>query len=92
MATLRSRRRIAVGKRLQVYQTPDIVVSFDPNLCTHSGVCLRGLPSVFDIRRKRWVRPERASPEAVAATVAECPSGALQIRHPGASGTTGGNG
>jgi uncharacterized Fe-S cluster protein YjdI len=41
------------------------------------------LPQVFDIREKRWVRPELATPEEVIAQVARCPSGALQIRKPG---------
>jgi uncharacterized Fe-S cluster protein YjdI len=67
-----------MSKRLQVYETPDITVTFDPNLCVHSGVCVRGLPLVFDVTRKRWIRPELASPNDVAAQVSLCPSGALQ--------------
>lgn len=67
-------------KRLQVYETPEITVTFDPNLCKHTGVCLMGLPEVFDVRRKRWVRPEAASAAEVAAQVARCPSGALQYQ------------
>ena len=67
-------------KRVQSYETPEIVVTFDPNICIHSGVCVRGLPAVFDVRRKRWVQPERASAAEVAAQVARCPSGALQAR------------
>lgn len=67
-------------KRLQVYDTPEITVTFDPNLCIHSGVCVRGLPEVFDVRRKHWVRPELAPVAEVAAQVARCPSGALQYR------------
>jgi len=66
--------------RLQVYDTPEITVTFDPDVCIHSGVCVRGLPAVFDVRRKHWVRPELASAEAVAAQVARCPSGALQCQ------------
>jgi uncharacterized Fe-S cluster protein YjdI len=73
-----------VTGRLQVYETPGITVSFDPAVCIHSGVCLRGLPAVFDIKQKRWVRPERAAPGDVAAQVARCPSGALQYRIPAA--------
>lgn len=46
------------GKRLQVYTAPGITVSFDPDLCVHSGVCLMGLPAVFDVRRRRWIRPQ----------------------------------
>jgi len=67
-----------MAKRVQVYETERITVTFDPNVCTHSGVCIRGLPAVFDVRRKHWVRPELATPDEVAAQVARCPSGALQ--------------
>jgi len=70
-------------KRLQTYEAPGIVVTFDPNICIHSGVCVRGLPLVFDVRRKRWVQPEHAPAAEVAAQVARCPSGALQSRLPG---------
>lgn len=71
-----------MGKRLQVYETEGITVTFDPNICQHSGVCVRTLPAVFDVRRRRWVRPELASAEQVAAAVRACPSGALQYRLP----------
>jgi uncharacterized Fe-S cluster protein YjdI len=67
-------------KRLQVYETPDITVTFEPEICIHSGVCLRGLPAVFDVNRKRWIRPELAAADEVAAQVARCPSGALQYQ------------
>ena len=64
--------------RLQTYKSPDITVTFDPTVCTHSGACVRGLPSVFDIRQKRWIRLEGASPDEIDAQVARCPSGALR--------------
>ncbi len=67
-------------KHLQTYETDEIIVTFDPNVCIHSGVCLRGLPKVFDIKRKRWVVPEAAPAADVAAQVARCPSGALQYQ------------
>jgi uncharacterized Fe-S cluster protein YjdI len=69
-------------KRLQVYEEPEITVTFDPNICIHSGICVRGLPAVFDVKRARWVRPDLADPQAVADQVAKCPSGALQVRWP----------
>jgi uncharacterized Fe-S cluster protein YjdI len=69
-------------KRLQRYETPAITVTFDLNRCIHAGDCVRGLPAVFDVKRKRWVRPELASPDEVAAQVARCPSGALQFQWP----------
>jgi uncharacterized Fe-S cluster protein YjdI len=69
-----------MSKPIQTYKAPGITVTFDPNACQHTGICVRGLPLVFDITRKRWVRPELATPEEVAAQVARCPSGALQYR------------
>ena len=72
-------------KRLQTYATPDVTVTFDPNVCRHTGVCLRALPAVFDVRRKRWIAPAAASAVEVRAAVEKCPSGALQ-HGPGRSG------
>jgi uncharacterized Fe-S cluster protein YjdI len=67
-------------KRVQVYETPAVTVTFDPAICEHAAICLSGLPAVFDVTRKRWIRPELAPAEEVIAQVARCPSGALQIR------------
>jgi len=72
-----------MGRRLQVYETAEITVTFEPARCIHSGHCVRGLPAVFDIRRRRWVAPEAAPADTVAAQVARCPSGALQSYRPG---------
>ena len=72
-----------MATRLQVYETPEITVTFEPALCRHTGICLRGLHAVFDIRRKRWVAPEAAPVDDVHAQVARCPSGALKSYRPG---------
>ncbi len=72
-----------MSRRLQVYETPDITVTFEPEVCRHSGVCVRGLPAVFDVKRKRWVRPEAAPADAVEAQIRRCPSGALKSYRPG---------
>lgn len=68
-----------MSKRLQVYEADGVLVTFDPNVCIHSAICIRSLPAVFDVSEKRWIRPEQATVDEVAATVAKCPSGALQI-------------
>lgn len=65
-------------KRIQSYSAPGITVTFDPNVCIHAAVCVKGLPAVFDVKRKRWIQPEHASVDEVAAQVRRCPSGALQ--------------
>lgn len=73
-------------KRLQLYETDEIAVTFDRNVCRHTGVCIRGLPAVFDVKRKRWIRPELATAEEVAAQIRLCPSGALQYSMKGGTG------
>jgi len=62
------------------YQSGDVVVSFDGDVCIHSEECVRGLPKVFDTAKKPWIQPGNAAPEDVRAAVARCPSGALQFR------------
>jgi uncharacterized Fe-S cluster protein YjdI len=81
-----------MSTRLQVYDTPDVTVTFDPTICIHSGICLRGLPAVFDIRQKRWIKPDAALVDEVRAQVGRCPSGALQAYGPGEFVREGGQG
>ena len=67
-------------KRLQTYTAPGITVTFDPNLCLHAAACLRALPQVFDVSKRRWVAPENASVDEVCAAIDRCPTGALAYR------------
>ena len=66
-------------KRLQTYSAPGITVTFDPNVCIHSAVCLNSLPAVFDVSRRKWIKADAATAEEVAAAIRKCPSGALQF-------------
>src|SRR2546423_838806 len=72
-----------VSGRIQTYHSAEIAVTFDPSKCGHTGVCLRGLPAVFDTHRPRWIRVDAASADEVAAQVAQCPTGALQATRQG---------
>jgi uncharacterized Fe-S cluster protein YjdI len=67
-----------MSKRLQTYTVEGITVTFDPDVCTHSGRCVRGLPAVFDVSRKRWIHADAVPPDQVAAQILRCPSGALK--------------
>ena len=67
-----------MGTRLQTYEGDGITVTFDPAICIHSGKCVRGLPAVFDVKRKRWIDIGAASADEIATQVARCPPGALQ--------------
>jgi len=62
---------------IQEYKHAAIIVRFDPRICVHSGVCVRGLPAVFDLKKKPWVNVEGSSADAIAEQIKRCPSGAL---------------
>jgi uncharacterized Fe-S cluster protein YjdI len=66
------------------YATEEIVVEWEPRLCSHSRNCVRSLPQVFDETRRPWVAVDAASADKVEAAVARCPSGALRTRRVGA--------
>lgn len=59
------------------YETEQIVVHWDSSRCIHSANCLQGLPQVFDVRRRPWIRVDSATADEIAATVDTCPSHAL---------------
>jgi uncharacterized Fe-S cluster protein YjdI/CDGSH-type Zn-finger protein len=64
----------------KVYRGQDIEVSFDLDVCIHVGECLRGQPSVFQLKRRPWALPDLAPAEEVAEVIRRCPSGALLYR------------
>jgi uncharacterized Fe-S cluster protein YjdI len=65
------------------YSNGEVVVVWQPDLCIHSGNCARGLPRVFDPRRRPWIDASAASTGEIVAQVAKCPSGALSIEREG---------
>jgi uncharacterized Fe-S cluster protein YjdI len=67
------------------YHGNNITVTFDATLCIHAAACVRGLPEVFDTKRKPWILADAGEPEQVAQIVRKCPTGALEYG-PGESG------
>ena len=61
------------------YTNGEVTILWRPELCKHSGVCFRGLPQVFDPRRRPWIDPEAATTAEIEAQVKRCPSGALSL-------------
>lgn len=61
------------------YSNGDITVVWQPSLCVHSAICARGLPKVFDPRRRPWVILDGYETETIVDQVERCPSGALSI-------------
>ncbi len=72
-----------------MYTGPIVNVSYDAEICEHSGVCVRGMPSVFNTAKRPWIDPGVADTGDLAArlrdVVSRCPSGALRIHEPDAN-------
>lgn len=65
---------------IKEYTNGKITVLWKPDQSIHSGICLRGLPKVFDLKQKPWVNMDAASSEDIVNLVKECPSKALLIK------------
>jgi uncharacterized Fe-S cluster protein YjdI len=61
------------------YTNGDVTIIWQNEKCIHSGICFRGLPEVFDPRKKPWITPENSASEKIIEQVKKCPSGALSI-------------
>lgn len=73
----------------KTYYGPLVDVSFDRPVCQHAAECVRGMPSVFNTKRRPWIDPGVAeikeSADLLREVVGRCPSGALRIEeHQGA--------
>jgi CDGSH-type Zn-finger protein/uncharacterized Fe-S cluster protein YjdI len=65
--------------KFQEHVGEKITVRYDVKRCIHAAECVKGLPAVFDVKRKPWIDPNAASADAIAEVVSRCPSGALQF-------------
>ena len=61
----------------RAYENGEIRVIWRPELCAHSGVCVRGLPAAFRPRERPWIEIHGAPSDRIATQVDQCPSGAL---------------
>jgi uncharacterized Fe-S cluster protein YjdI len=67
-----------MGKEMvKHYSNGELTVVWKPNLCIHSGICVKTLPKVYNTKERPWVKPENASTEELKAQIRKCPSGAL---------------
>lgn len=66
------------------YSNGEIEVVWRAGRCIHSTVCFRGLPRVFDPRRRPWVDVAGATTEEIVRQASACPSGALTYLRAGA--------
>ena len=62
------------------YTNGEITILWQAEKCTHSGICVKTLPTVYDPKDRPWIKMENATSEELMAQVAKCPSGALSIK------------
>jgi uncharacterized Fe-S cluster protein YjdI len=62
------------------YSNGETTIVWKPELCIHSGVCVKTLPRVYNPKERPWIKPENATTQEIIDQVANCPSGALSIK------------
>lgn len=64
----------------KTYTTEDLTVMWQPHKCIHSAICFKGLPMVFDPRKRPWINITGAPKNDIIAQVKRCPSAALSFQ------------
>jgi uncharacterized Fe-S cluster protein YjdI len=64
----------------KTYSNGEVTIVWKPSICTHSGICFKGLGEVFDPRKRPWITPENSTTERIVDQVKKCPSGALTLQ------------
>ncbi len=67
-----------MSKKIVEYKADDITILWEPELCTHAGICVKTLPNVYNPKDRPWVKPEFATTDELIKQIDACPSGALK--------------
>lgn len=62
---------------IKKYSNDEVTVVWQPAKCIHSAICFKGLPHVFDPRKRPWVTLENGQTAEIIEQIKACPSGAL---------------
>lgn len=62
------------------YTNGEITIVWKPDVCIHSGICVKTLPKVYKPNERPWIQMEHATSQEMIDQVAKCPSGALSIK------------
>tara|TARA_B100000780_G_scaffold267800_1_gene225206 strand:+ start:1793 stop:1996 length:204 start_codon:yes stop_codon:yes gene_type:complete len=62
------------------YTNGEITILWKPELCIHSGVCVKTLPQVYNPKERPWIKIENATSVELVKQVSKCPSKALSIK------------
>lgn len=59
------------------YETDELIIHWNAELCEHAAKCVKGAPEVFDVSRRPWIMPENGDAAHIMKVIDQCPSGAL---------------
>ena len=62
------------------YSNGELTIIWQPDLCQHSGICVKTLPQVYNPKERPWIKIENATTEELIAQIKMCPSGALSYK------------
>ena len=66
-----------MSQTVKTYETEDIKIYWRADVCQHAAECVKGLPLVFNVKKKPWISPQNATTEEIMKVIDRCPSGAL---------------
>lgn len=67
-------------QEVREYSNGEITIVWKPDLCIHSGICVRTLPNVYKVRERPWIKIQNATTEELKAQIDKCPSTALSYK------------
>ena len=68
-----------MGKKIE-YSNGELTIIWQPDLCQHSGICVKTLPQVYNPKERPWVKIENATTDELIAQINKWPSGALRYK------------
>lgn len=63
--------------KIKEYSNGEVTILWEAEKCIHSGVCVKGLPKVFQPKERPWIKIDASTTDALVNQVKACPSGAL---------------
>lgn len=69
-----------MDKNAHYYSNNEIIITYEPCVCTNSGRCAKELSDVFRTSVIPWIDLDGADSERILEQVDRCPSGALKAQ------------
>jgi len=76
------------AKKTKEYSNKELTIVWEPEICSHSEVCINCLPEVYNPYGKPWITIENATTEQLKDQIGKCPSGALSYYMKAETSTT----